>query len=34
VFSEILTGHLGATSLASVFPGFSGPARLGVLRGA
>jgi uncharacterized protein (DUF1501 family) len=34
VFSEILTGHLGATSLATVFPGFSGPSRLGVLRGA
>jgi uncharacterized protein (DUF1501 family) len=33
VFSEILTSHLGATELSSVFPGFGGPRRLGVLRG-
>jgi uncharacterized protein (DUF1501 family) len=33
VFGEVLTGHLGATSLASVFPGFSASGRLGVLKG-
>jgi uncharacterized protein (DUF1501 family) len=31
VFSELLTRHLGATSTASLFPGFSGTTPLGVL---
>ncbi len=32
VFNEIVTRHLGATNTAQIFPGFDGPARLGVLR--
>jgi uncharacterized protein (DUF1501 family) len=31
VFSEIATKHLGATNLNAMFPGFSSPARLGLL---
>jgi uncharacterized protein (DUF1501 family) len=31
VFSEIATKHLGATNLSAMFPGFSSPARLGLL---
>jgi uncharacterized protein (DUF1501 family) len=31
VFSEIASKHLGATKLDAVFPGFSSPARVGVL---
>ena len=31
VFSEIASRHLGATKLDAVFPGFSSPARVGVL---
>ena len=30
VFGELLTGHLGAVDLASVFPGFAGGSRVGV----
>ena len=30
VFGEALTGHLGATDLASVFPGFTGTSKLGM----
>ncbi|MCU0649187.1 MAG: DUF1501 domain-containing protein [Gemmatimonadaceae bacterium] len=33
VFREVLTAHMGATSLDAVFPGFTGSPRLGVLRG-
>jgi uncharacterized protein (DUF1501 family) len=33
VFAEVLATHLGATRLDAVFPGFTGPTRLGVLRG-
>jgi uncharacterized protein (DUF1501 family) len=31
VFSEIVVRHLGAPGADAVFPGFSGPARVGVL---
>ena len=31
VFSEIVSGHLGATNLDAMFPGFTAPARLGLL---
>ncbi|MBP7549151.1 MAG: DUF1501 domain-containing protein [Gemmatimonadaceae bacterium] len=31
VFSEAVTGHLGTTRLDTLFPGFDGPARVGVL---
>ena len=31
VFSEVITGHLGARSAEALFPGFAMPARLGVL---
>lgn len=30
LFGEVLTGHLGSTDLASVFPGFSGGAAVGL----
>jgi uncharacterized protein (DUF1501 family) len=31
VFSEVLTGHLGASNADAIFPGFAGPAALGVV---
>jgi uncharacterized protein (DUF1501 family) len=31
VFAEIASQHLGATNLNAMFPGFSSPARLGLL---
>ena len=31
VFSEVLVGHLGASNADAIFPGFAGPAALGLL---
>ena len=31
VFSELVVGHLGAPNAGSIFPGFAGPAAIGVL---
>jgi uncharacterized protein (DUF1501 family) len=31
LFGEVLTGHLGATELSAVFPGFRPGARVGVM---
>jgi uncharacterized protein (DUF1501 family) len=33
VVSELLTGHMGQKNLARVFPGYTPPSPLGLLRG-
>jgi hypothetical protein len=31
VFAEVVRGHLGLTDIKHVFPGFTGPASIGVM---
>ncbi len=33
VFTELVTGHLGATDVSRIFPGHTAGARLGLLKG-